>query len=81
MPPTIVRDEHASVDALAIVEKYEAFLNYVYQIVENCPRKHRAAWRRAGDIDRLERFVPGWLGHARFADSRNLIRSFALEAA
>ncbi len=44
-------------------------------------RRKIAAWRRAGDTERLERFVPAWLGHARFADSHNLIRSLALEAA
>jgi hypothetical protein len=42
-------------------------------------RRKIAAWRRAGDVDRLERFLPAWLGHARFADANNLLRSLALE--
>lgn len=34
----------------------------------------------AGDHDRLNRFLAAWLGHARFADSANLIRSLNIEA-
>jgi hypothetical protein len=36
----IVRDENTATDALAIVEKYEAFVNYLYPILQNAPRKH-----------------------------------------
>jgi hypothetical protein len=36
----IVRDERSSYEGMAIVEKYEDFLNYVYPKVQNCPRKH-----------------------------------------
>lgn len=44
-------------------------------------RRKIAAYRAAGDGERLTKFVAAWLGHARFADSRNLIRSLGLEAA
>lgn len=40
---TIVRDEHSSNEALAIVEKYEAVVNYLYKILRNCPRQHGIA--------------------------------------
>ena len=36
----IVRDENTATDALAIVEKYEAFVNYLYPILQNAPRRH-----------------------------------------
>jgi hypothetical protein len=36
----IVRDERASYEGMAIVRKYEVFLNYAYPKVQNCPRKH-----------------------------------------
>ena len=41
-------------------------------------RRKIAAWQAGGDQARLERFMAGWLGHARFADSANLIRSLDL---
>ena len=44
-------------------------------------RRKIRAYRAAGDHDRLRRFLAAWLGHARWADSRNLIRSLALEVA
>jgi hypothetical protein len=39
-----------------------------------------ARYTAAGDHDRLNRFLAAWLGHARFADSANLIRSLNIEA-
>lgn len=36
----IVRDENLNTDALAIVEKYEAFVSYLYPILQCCPRQH-----------------------------------------
>lgn len=36
----IVRDERASYEGMAIVRKYESFLNYAYPKVQNCPRRH-----------------------------------------
>lgn len=36
----IVRDERATYEDMAIVEKYEAFLNYAYPKIQNCPRRH-----------------------------------------
>lgn len=41
-------------------------------------RRKIARYRADGDEARLTRFVDSWLGHARFADSRNLIRSLEL---
>lgn len=38
-------------------------------------RRKIAVYRAAGDDDRLQRFLAAWLGHARFADTRNLVRS------
>lgn len=37
-------------------------------------RKKIASYRAAGDDDRLWRFLAAWTGHARWADSRNLLR-------
>lgn len=72
---TIVRDENASVDALAIVEKYEAFVNYVYNVLENCPRQHRVL--RDTVLGAL--FPPiGGLYHA--ARSRQMSRLHAVDA-
>lgn len=39
----IHRDETASAKQLAIVEKFEAFINYAYPIAQNIPRKHGIA--------------------------------------
>jgi len=41
-------------------------------------RRKIAAYRAAGDVDRLRQFLGAWLGHARWADSANLIRSLGL---
>lgn len=45
--------------------------------VTRAKRKIRA-WRTAGDSERLEKFLAAWLGHASWADSRNLLRSMEL---
>lgn len=41
-------------------------------------RRKIAAYRAAGDVHRLNKFLAAWLGHARFADSANLIRSLSI---
>jgi RNA-directed DNA polymerase len=41
-------------------------------------RRKIAAFRAAGDADRLRQFLGAWLGHARWADSANLIRSLGV---
>lgn len=41
-------------------------------------RRKIAAYRAAGDQPRLRKFLAAWLGHASFADSRNLIRSLGI---
>jgi retron-type reverse transcriptase len=38
-------------------------------------RRKIRAYRAAGDHDHLQRFLASWLGHAGWADSRNLVRS------
>lgn len=42
-------------------------------------RRKIAAYRAAGDDERLREFLAAWLGHARWADSANLIWSLGLE--
>ena len=39
----IIRDETSSHQQLAVVEKYEAVINYLYPILQNVPRKHGVA--------------------------------------
>lgn len=39
----IERDSNAPPQALAILEKYETALNYLYKILQSCPRKHGVA--------------------------------------
>jgi RNA-directed DNA polymerase len=41
-------------------------------------RRKIAAYRAAGDHERLRKFLAAWLGHARWADSANLIESLGL---
>lgn len=41
-------------------------------------RRKIAAYRAARDHERLRKFLAAWLGHARWADSANLIRSLGL---
>lgn len=40
---SIVRDEISTYEAMAIVEKYECFIEYIYPILQNTPRKHAIA--------------------------------------
>lgn len=44
----------------------------------NRARRKIRAYRAAGEADRLDRFLAAWLGHAKWADSRNLIKSMNL---
>jgi len=41
-------------------------------------RRKIRAYRAAGENERLERFLAAWLGHASWADSRNLLKSMNL---
>jgi len=36
-------DETSGYQQLAVVEKYERFIEYMYPILQNCPRKHGIA--------------------------------------
>ncbi|MDI1264992.1 MAG: diversity-generating retroelement protein Avd [bacterium] len=72
---TIVRDENTAVDALAIVEKYEAFVSYLYPILQNAPRRHGVL----RDAVLATLFAPiGGLYHA--AKSRQVSRLYAVDA-
>jgi RNA-directed DNA polymerase len=42
-------------------------------------RRKIAAYRANGDDERLSKFLAAWSGHARWADSRNLMASLGLE--
>jgi hypothetical protein len=71
----IVRDENSATDALAIVEKYEAFVNYLYPILQNSPRRHGVL----RDTVLAALFVPiGGLYHA--AKSKQVSRLHAVDA-
>ncbi len=71
----IVRDEHSSTEALAIVEKYEAFRDYLYPILQRSPRHHGVL----RDAVLAELLAPvGELYHA--AKSRQLSRLYAIDA-
>ncbi|MDP1866976.1 MAG: diversity-generating retroelement protein Avd [Bradyrhizobium sp.] len=71
----IVRDENTSTDALAIVEKYEAFVTYLYPILQSSPRRHGVL----RDAVLAALFVPiGGLYHA--AKSRQVSRLYAVDA-
>ncbi|MBB3608625.1 hypothetical protein FHX11_001557 [Rhizobium sp. BK602] len=41
-------------------------------------RRKIAAYRAAGEHERLERFIAAWTGHANWADSRNLMKSLGI---
>lgn len=72
----IERDSNAPPRALAVVEKYETALNYLYRILQNCPRKHGVA-RDAMLADLLA--VPELFYQA--AKSRQVSRLYAADAA
>jgi hypothetical protein len=37
---SIIRDEHAGTQGLAIIDKYEEAVTYLYPILQRCPRAH-----------------------------------------
>ncbi len=49
---------------LAVVEKWDKAVHYLYPIA------HCLAH---GEPDRMARFLPSWLGHARWADAHHLL--------
>ncbi|WP_439399007.1 diversity-generating retroelement protein Avd [Bradyrhizobium sp. PMVTL-01] len=71
----IVRDDNSATEALAIVERYEAFVTYLYPILQNSPRKHGVL----RDTVLAALFTPiGGLYHA--AKSRQISRLYAIDA-
>jgi len=75
MQNQIVRDDNTSTDALAIVEKYEAFVTYLYPILQNSPRRHGVL----RDAVLATLFAPiGGLYHA--AKSKQVSRLYAVDA-
>lgn len=43
-------------------------------------RRKIRAYRAAGDHERMDKFLAAWTGHAKWADSANLMKSLGLEA-
>ena len=39
----LVKDQTATYEQLAVIHKYEAVIDYLYPIFQNCPRKHGVA--------------------------------------
>jgi len=71
----ITRDENSSADVLVIIEKYEAFVKYLYPAVQRSP-KHHGVLR---DAVIAEMFATvGDLYHA--AKSRQLSRLYQVDA-
>lgn len=69
------RDSNTPTDALAIVEKYEAMVKYLYPILQRSPRQHGVL----RDIVLAALFAPvGGLYHA--ARSQNVSRLYAVDA-
>ncbi|HEU0074005.1 MAG TPA: diversity-generating retroelement protein Avd [Dehalococcoidia bacterium] len=71
----IVKDEFASNEQLAIVERYEQFINYMYPIAQSTPRQHG----RARDM-----FLQAMLGQVDFfitaGKSNQISRLYAADA-
>ncbi|MBN9242467.1 MAG: group II intron reverse transcriptase domain-containing protein [Mesorhizobium sp.] len=42
-------------------------------------RRKIKAYRAAGDTERLQKFLASWTGHARWADSHNLLKSLGVQ--
>ena len=67
-------------EQMAIVEKYEAVISYLYPIAQSIPRKRSVIgakrkirrYLKNGDRESLGRFVSAWRGHAIHADACNL---------
>ena len=69
------KDQHTATDALAIVEKYEAFVRYLYPILQRSPRNHGVL----RDAVLAALFGPiGGLYHA--AKSQQVSRLYAVDA-
>jgi hypothetical protein len=71
----IVRNENSATDALAIVEKYEAFVHYLYPILQRSPRQHGVL----RDTVLAALFVPVG-GLYRAAKSRQVSRLHVVDA-
>ena len=70
-----VRGSHLNTDVLAIVEKYEAFVHYLYPILQCSPRQHGVL--RDAVLELLLKQIGG-LYHA--ARSRQVSRLHAVDA-
>lgn len=72
---TTANEDNLHTDGLAIVEKYEAFVRYLYPILQTAPRRHGVL----RDTVLAALFVPiGGLYHA--ARSRQVSRLYAVDA-
>jgi hypothetical protein len=71
----MVKDDNTSTDALAIVEKYEAFVRYMYPILQRSPRQHGVL----RDVVLAALFAPiGDFYHA--AKSKQVSRLYMIDA-
>ncbi len=71
----IVKDDNTATDALAIVEKYETFMRYLYPILQRAPRQHGVL----RDVVLAVLFEPiGGLYQA--AKSKQVSRLYAIDA-
>lgn len=75
-------NDFASQRQLAIIERFEAFINYVYPIALNIRRSHHMVRDRliGAMFDQvvLNRFVSSWKGHANWANSYNLFNRLGI---
>jgi hypothetical protein len=62
----VQKDAWNSKEQMAIMDKYDRVVAYLYSIAQSMPRKH-------GDDVSLRRFIASWSGHAGWADSHNLL--------
>jgi retron-type reverse transcriptase len=59
---------------------YRIWANHKLLRPDSVKRAHRkiAAYRAAGDVVRLQKFLGAWLGHARWADTANLLEKLGI---
>lgn len=80
MSSDIIRDENVSFRGLAIVDKYEQVIDYLYPILQNVPRKHGVArgyrvWPRhkllrRQSVDRAKRKIARYRDRGQVEDLR-----------
>lgn len=66
----IVTQETSSHTGLAVVQRYEGAVNYLYPLLLNMSHKHRV----------LRDLLAAWRGHAQWANARNLLTKLGATA-